>query len=302
MLASDLNFEWLDLAIFSPCPTWNFSIVPNLQEQPVQNRKPAPILCDLLEGVTVSSSCHSDLHLPVGTQLPGGFGEETEEAMGAWSTKNTFAVLEDSEWLEHVLVAEIAAAKALEPSTLAEAKHCPDWSLWEKAIDEELATLKVAGTWRLEEAPPGANVISLKWVFKAKKDMAGNIARYKAHPVAQGFSQIGSVDYDNTYTPITKLASSCAIIAMANQLHLILHQVDIKGAYLNSILRDDKVLYLRHPPGYTAPDTRKRVRLQKALYSLKQAGHCGTRHSPPSSLSLALLSAQSIRLSTTSQM
>ena len=35
-----------------------------------------------------------------------------------------------------------------------------------------------------------------------------------------------------------------AIIAMANHLHLILHQVDIKGAYLNGMLWDDEVLYL----------------------------------------------------------
>jgi hypothetical protein len=254
----------------SPPPS---RIVPNLHERPVRNRKPAPILRDLLEGVTVSSSRRSDPRLPVGTQLPGGFGEETEEAGGAWSTEDAFAALEDSEWLEHVLVAEIAAAEALEPSTLAEAKRRPDWSLWEKAIEEELATLKAAGTWRLEEAPPGANVIGSKWVFKAKKDAAGNIARYKARLVAQGFSQIGGVDYDDTYAPVAKLASSRAIIAMANRLHLILHQVDIKGAYLNGILRDDEVLYLRHPPGYTAPDAGKRVlRLQKALYGLKQAG------------------------------
>jgi transposase InsO family protein len=254
----------------SPPPS---RIVPNLHERPVQNRKPAPVLRDLLEGVTVSSSRRSDPRLPVGTQLPGGFGEETEEAGGAWSTEDAFAALEDSEWLEHVLVAEIAAAEALEPSTLAEAKRRPDWSLWEKAIEEELATLKAAGTWRLEEAPPGANVIGSKWVFKAKKDAAGNIARYKARLVAQGFSQIGGVDYDDTYAPVAKLASSRAIIAMANRLHLILHQVDIKGAYLNGILRDDEVLYLRHPPGYMAPDAGKRVlRLQKALYGLKQAG------------------------------
>jgi hypothetical protein len=71
-------------------------VVPNLHERPVQNLKPAPILRDLLEGVTVSSSHRSDLRLPVGTQLPGGFGEETEEAGGAWSAENAFAALEDS--------------------------------------------------------------------------------------------------------------------------------------------------------------------------------------------------------------
>ena len=98
-------------------------------------------------------------------------------------------------------------------------------------IGGELATLKAAGTWILEEAPPGANIIGSKWVFKAKKDAAGVIAHLKAHLVAQGFSQIGGVNYDNTYAPVARLASSRAIIAMANCLDLLLHQVDIKGAY-----------------------------------------------------------------------
>jgi hypothetical protein len=78
------------------------------------------------------------------------------------------------------LLAETSNAEAVEPQTLAEAKRQPDWPLWEKAIEEELATLKKAGTWKLEKAPPEANIIGSKWVFKAKKDATGNITRYKA--------------------------------------------------------------------------------------------------------------------------
>jgi hypothetical protein len=87
--------------------------------------------------------------------------------------------LDDAAGIELAFAAETSDAEALEPRTLAEAKRRPDWHLWEKAIQEELATLKTAGTWRLEEAPPGANIIGSKWAFKAKKDAVGNIARYK---------------------------------------------------------------------------------------------------------------------------
>jgi hypothetical protein len=31
---------------------------------------------------------------------------------------------------------------------------------------------------------------------------------------------------------------------MANRLHLDLHQVNIKGAYLNGVLNDNEVLYM----------------------------------------------------------
>jgi hypothetical protein len=127
----------------------------------------------------------------------------------------------------------------------------------------------------LEEAPAGANIIGSKWVFKAKKDAAGNIAHYKARLVAQGFSQVGGVNYNDTYAPVAKLALSQAVIAMANRLRLELHQVDIKGAYLNGVLGPNEVLYMQHPPGYKAADAGACVlHLVKTLYGLKQSGWC----------------------------
>jgi hypothetical protein len=91
--------------------------------------------------------------------------------------------------------------------------------------------------------------------------------------VAQGFSQIDGVDYDDTYTPVARLPSSRAIIAMANCLNLELHQVDIKGAYLNGELNDNEVLYMYHPPGYKPRDTGTCILcLRKTLYGLKQSG------------------------------
>ena len=62
---------------------------------------------------------------------------------------------------------------------------------------------------------------------------------------------------------------------MANRLDLLLHQVDIKGAYLNGELNDNEVLYMHHLPGYKPRDAGNRVlRLKKTLYGLKQSGRC----------------------------
>ena len=62
--------------------------------------------------------------------------------------------------------------------------------------------------------------------------------------MAQGFSQIGGVNYNDTYTLVAKLTSSYTIITMANCLGLKLYQVDIKGAYLNRVLMNNEVLYM----------------------------------------------------------
>jgi len=52
-----------------------------------------------------------------------------------------------------------------------------------------------------------------------------------------------------------------------------MHQIDIKGAYLNGELNANEVLYMHHPPGYKVPNAGTRVlRLIKTLYGLKQSG------------------------------
>ena len=52
-----------------------------------------------------------------------------------------------------------------------------------------------------------------------------------------------------------------------------IHQIDIKGAYLNGELTDEEVIYMKQPPGYpVSPNSSEVLRLLKTLYGLKQAG------------------------------
>ena len=140
---------------------------------------------------------------------------------------------------------------------MAEAKRRPNWPLWEKAINEELETLCQAGTWELTEPPVNANIVGSKWVFHVKKDTAGNIVRYKAHLVAQGFFQVSGVNYFDTFAPVAKLAAIRSVLAMATAEDLELHQINIKGAYLNGELTDHKVIFMQQPPGYHTPGSPK---------------------------------------------
>ena len=173
------------------------------------------------------------------------------------------------------MAAKIGEAEALEPRTLAEVKRRPDWPLWEKAINEELETLHQAGTWELTKAPPDANIVGSKWVFCAKKDAAGNIIQYKACLVAQEFLQILGIDYFDIFVPIAKLAAIRSVLVMAAAKDLELHQIDIKGAYLNGELTGHEVIFMQQPPGYHAPGSAKLMCwLQKTLYGLKQSGRC----------------------------
>ena len=102
----------------------------------------------------------------------------------------------------------------VEPS-YEEACSRSDWPKWKKAIDVELQNLNEAKTWEVVERPVGVNVVDSKWVFWLKKDAEGKILKWKAHLVARGFTQVYGVDYFETFTPVTRLASIHLIYAMA---------------------------------------------------------------------------------------
>ena len=55
------------------------------------------------------------------------------------------------------------------------------------------------------------------------------------------------------FAPVAKLASIRSVLAMAAVEDLELHQIDIKGAYLNGELTGHKVIFMQQPPGFHAP-------------------------------------------------
>ena len=113
-------------------------------------------------------------------------------------------------------------------------------------------------------------MVGSKWVFRLKKDAKGQVVRLKARLVAQGFSQVPGVDYFDTFALVSRLSSIRTVLMMAAADNLELHQIDIKGAYLNGELTDNKVIYMRQPPGYA--EGQSVCHLCKPLYGLKQSG------------------------------
>ena len=58
--------------------------------------------------------------------------------------------------------------------------------------------------WELVENK-GNNPIGSRWHFALKFGPSGEITRYKARFVAKGFSQVPGRDYNETYSPTTRL-------------------------------------------------------------------------------------------------
>jgi hypothetical protein len=107
-------------------------------------------------------------------------------------------------------------------------------------------------------------------VYKVKHNSDGSISRYKARLVAKGYAKTPGINYEETFVPIAKMATMRDVIAMAASRGWVLHQMDVKNAFLHGELK--KEVYLDQPPGYEDMSHLDYVcRLCTVLYGLKQA-------------------------------
>ena len=60
-------------------------------------------------------------------------------------------------------------------------------------------------TWELVERPTKRKVTSTKWVWKVKYKSDGTLETFKARLVAQGYSQIEGLDFQDSFAPIARM-------------------------------------------------------------------------------------------------
>ena len=156
------------------------------------------------------------------------------------------------------------------PQSYEEAIASPDAEKWKAAMDIEINTLNANETWELTPLPQDRKETNGRWVFTIKQGKEPDRVQYKARYVAKGYSQVHGVDYNETFSPTTRFTSIRILLQKAVNDGLHLHQMDVKGAYLNAPI--DKDIFLQQPPGYeqTSDDgTQLTCHLHKSLYGLK---------------------------------
>jgi hypothetical protein len=141
---------------------------------------------------------------------------------------------------------------------------------WINAMQQELEQFTRNQVWELVPRPEEINVIGTKWVFKNKSDENGNVTRNKARLVAQGYTQVEGVDFDETFAPVARLESIRLLLSISCTMRFKLHQMDVKSAFLNGYLHEE--VYVEQPKGFVDSSFPEHVyKLKKALYGLKPA-------------------------------
>ncbi|KAG6446041.1 hypothetical protein O3G_MSEX004231 [Manduca sexta] len=138
--------------------------------------------------------------------------------------------------------------------------------MWIKAIDKEVNSLENLKVWKECHLPQGKKAIETKWVFRTKQD-----GSKKARLVVKGFQQESNNGLD-IYSPVAKLTTIRLLLSQAINNNWEIRQLDIPTAFLNGTL--DSEVYIKIPEGVNIYNKEKVLKLQKALYGLKEAPKC----------------------------
>ena len=76
-------------------------------------------------------------------------------------------------------------------------------------------------------------------MYKIKHNADGLVNRYKARLVAKGYAQTYGIDFEETFSPVAKMATVRAVITMAASKGWELQQMDVKNAFLNGDLQEE---------------------------------------------------------------
>ena len=99
-----------------------------------------------------------------------------------------------------------------DPTSFSQAvKH----STWRHAMAEEFNAFVENDTWELVPRTPPMNVVSRKWIFKAKFASGRSVECYKACLVTLGNHQQADIDYHETLSLVVKTSTVRLILSMA---------------------------------------------------------------------------------------
>jgi hypothetical protein len=164
-------------------------------------------------------------------------------------------------------VALMSSISDVEPSSFEETDKL---QVWKDCMLEEYRSIIKNNVWDIMPRPKVKSVVSSKWIYKIKHAANGSVENFKEIFVARGFTQKEGIDYEETFSPVSRYTSIRIIISLAFVLCWKLHQMDVKIEFLNGKIEQE--VFVEQPDGFILHNKGTHVRkLRKALYGLKKA-------------------------------
>jgi len=94
------------------------------------------------------------------------------------------------------------------PKSWRQVMASPNKAFWLKAAYDEMSAITGMCTFDLvSEGPDGRRPLATKWVWTTKRNIKGDIEKFKVRWVARGNLQKKGLDYNETFPPVASLAT-----------------------------------------------------------------------------------------------
>ena len=133
------------------------------------------------------------------------------------------------------------------PKTFREAMDSKKSKMWTDVMKEEINSLTENDTFTLTPLPRGKQAVGHRWVYAVKESPDG-YETCKARYAAKGYGQVEGIHYKETFSSTANMTSVQALVQVAVQEDLTLHQMDVKTAYHHAPM--DCEVYMEQPEGF----------------------------------------------------
>jgi hypothetical protein len=168
------------------------------------------------------------------------------------------------------------------PRKYLDIENLPDREHWFEATKTELENMYRNTVWDSdgvdETTIPKHLILPSQLIFEKQFNPDGSLKKYKCRLVIRGDKWFDIYHMD-TYASTVKSETVKICMAIAATEDMEMELIDVRSAFLYSLLKDDEVIYMRRPPGLNDSHMPKLVRLRKCIYGMKQASAYFHAHS-----------------------
>ena len=98
----------------------------------------------------------------------------------------------------------------------------------DEKFDEEMKALEREKTWELVDLQNRKKVVGLKWISKIKLQANSSIQNYKARLVACSYMQRERIEFQETFSLITRFDNIMLILSIVAHFNWKVYQFDLK--------------------------------------------------------------------------
>ncbi|GJV41839.1 retrotransposon protein, putative, ty1-copia subclass [Tanacetum coccineum] len=168
-------------------------------------------------------------------QEVGGFERPQEEVIPIRRSGRTHRA--PNRLCLNVEVEEHSLGDLGEPTNYKAVMLDPESNKWIDAMNVEIQSMMDNMVWVLVNLPSGCKTVGSKWIFEKKTNMDGTVHTYKDRFVANGYTQLYGVDYEETFLPVADIRAIRILISIAAFYDYEIWKMDVKTAFsLNGYL------------------------------------------------------------------